>query len=72
MPRPVLRWTDADEIAFLLSEQHPDVDPLTLRFTELHHYITQLDDFADDPAASSEGILETIQMAWLGYYKENH
>jgi FeS assembly protein IscX len=68
----MLKWTDADEIACLLSEKHPDVDPLTLRFTELHHYVTQLDDFADDPAASNEGILETIQMTWLGYYKENH
>jgi FeS assembly protein IscX len=70
MAKPVLKWSDTDEIAFLLAERHPDVDPLTLRFTELHHYVTQLDEFADDPAASSESILETIQMAWLGYYRE--
>ncbi len=68
---PKLRWSDADEIAFLLSEKYPDADPLTVRFTDLHRYVMQLPDFADDPAASNEKILEAIQMAWLGYFQEN-
>ena len=67
-----LTWQDADEIAFALAEAHPTVDPLTVRFTDLHGYVTALDDFADDPAASSERILEAIQTAWLGCYRENH
>jgi FeS assembly protein IscX len=68
MPR--LGWSDTDELAFRLHEAHPQVDPLTVRFTDLHRFVTQLPDFADDPATSSERILEAIQMAWVGYYKE--
>jgi FeS assembly protein IscX len=71
MPKPELKWSDADEVAFLLSEQYPDTDPLTVRFTDLHRYVTQLPDFADDPTASSEGTLEAIQMAWLEYFRKN-
>jgi FeS assembly protein IscX len=36
-----------------------------VRFTDLHRWISELPDFADDPKASSEGKLERIQMAWL-------
>ena len=60
-----LKWTDADEIAFRLSEKLPDVDPLAVRFTDLHRWVTELDGFADDPQASAEGLLEAIQMAWV-------
>ncbi len=63
--RPKLMWTDAEEIAVLLHERHPGVDPLTLRFTDLHRWVCELPDFGDDPRASSEGKLEAIQMAWL-------
>ena len=69
---PALKWFDADEIGFLLSEKFPDTDPLAVRFTDLRDRVMKLDGFADDPAASNERILETIQMAWLGYYKDTH
>jgi FeS assembly protein IscX len=61
---PALLWSDVDGIALALAEKFPDVDPLSVRFTDLHRYITELADFADDPKASSEGKLEAIQMAW--------
>jgi FeS assembly protein IscX len=48
-----------------LYDQHPDIDPLTVRFTDLHRWVTELDGFADDPARSGEKILEAIQMAWI-------
>ncbi|WP_298168601.1 Fe-S cluster assembly protein IscX [Acidithiobacillus sp.] len=60
-----MRWTDTMELAIALDEAHPDVDVTHLRFTDLHRWITDLPDFADDPQKSSEGILEAIQMAWL-------
>ena len=63
MPREIL-WTDAEEIGIQLQEKFPDVDPLTVRFTDLHKYVTELSDFADDPAKSNESKLEAIQMAW--------
>jgi FeS assembly protein IscX len=60
-----LRWDDAEDIGEALAEAHPDVDPLTVRFTDLHKWVCALPDFADEPSASSEGKLERIQMAWL-------
>jgi len=60
-----LRWEDAEDIAIALAEAHPDVDPLTVRFTDLHGWICALPEFEDDPKASSEGKLELIQMAWV-------
>jgi FeS assembly protein IscX len=59
-----LTWDDSEDIAIQLSEAHPDLDPLTVRFTDLHRYVTELADFAGDPKASNEGKLEAIQMAW--------
>jgi len=61
---PGLLWSDIEGIALALVEKFPDVDPLAVRFTDLHRWITELADFADDPKASSEGKLEAIQMAW--------
>jgi FeS assembly protein IscX len=65
-----LKWTDADEIGYRLSEAYPGDDPLTVRFTDLRRRVVDLDDFGDDPQASSEGRLEAIQMAWLEYARE--
>lgn len=67
---PALRWSDADEIGFQLHERFGDLDPLTVRFDDLRRWVTELDEFDDDPAASTEGLLEAIQMAWLSYYGE--
>lgn len=60
-----MKWTDIQEIAIELYEQHPDVDPLTLRFTDLHAWVMALDGFDDDPDRSNEKILEAIQAAWI-------
>lgn len=65
-----LRWEDVEDIAERLLESRPEVDPLSVRFTDLRSWVTELADFADDPQASSEGKLEAIQMAWLELYKE--
>jgi FeS assembly protein IscX len=64
-----LGWRDAEEIGIALSEIHPDVDPLTVRFTDLHRWVTELPDFDEDPKDSNESLLEKIQMAWLDEYR---
>ena len=64
-----LGWRDAADIGIALSEKFPDVDPLTVRFTDLHKWVTELDDFSDDPKASNESTLEKIQMAWLDEHR---
>jgi FeS assembly protein IscX len=60
-----LRWTDVHDIAIELEAAHPDVDVVNLRFTDLHRWVRELPDFADDPNRSNEKILEAIQMAWI-------
>lgn len=60
-----LTWRDPEDIALALAERFPDTDPLAVRFTDLHRWVTELPDFSDDPKASNEGVLERIQMAWL-------
>jgi FeS assembly protein IscX len=60
-----LKWEDAEELAVELADTHVDVDPLSMRFTDLHRFVTELPDFDDDPKGSNEGKLEAIQMAWL-------
>jgi FeS assembly protein IscX len=60
-----IRWDDAEDIAEALDAAHRDVDPIAVRFTDLHRWVCELPGFADDPKASSEGKLERIQMAWV-------
>ena len=60
-----MKWTDTQEIAIALYDKFPDVDPKTVRFTDLHKWVMSLDGFDDDPNRSGEKILEAIQMAWI-------
>ncbi|HRJ54503.1 MAG TPA: Fe-S cluster assembly protein IscX [Candidatus Thiothrix moscowensis] len=60
-----MKWTDTLDIAIELYEQHPDVDPRYIRFTDLHTWVMALEGFSDDPNKSNEKILEAIQMAWM-------
>ncbi len=65
-----MRWSDAEDIAIALIEAHPDIDPLSVRFTDLHKWVVALEDFDDDPKASNEGLLEAIQMKWVEEYRD--
>jgi FeS assembly protein IscX len=60
-----MKWTDSLEIAIALAEKFPDTDPKAIRFTDLHKWVLELDEFSDDPGRSGEKILEAIQMAWI-------
>ena len=60
-----MKWTDTREIAIQLADKFPDYEPLSIRFTDLHRWICELDGFDDDPNRSSEKILEAVQMMWL-------
>ena len=64
MPKP-LQWTDVHDIAYELARAHSEVEPLSVRFTDLHRWVTELPGFAGDPKKSNEKILEAIQMAWM-------
>lgn len=60
-----MKWTDVQQIAEELYDQHPDVDPKTIRFVDLHNYVVELDGFDDDHKHGGEKVLEAIQQAWI-------
>lgn len=66
-----MTWTDFEDIGIALFEQNPGIDPLTVRFTDLHKMVTSLEGFDDDPEKSNEAKLEAIQMAWHEEYTDN-
>ncbi len=63
-------WNNAEDIGIALFENFPDADPLSIRFTDMHKMVMDLDEFNGDPKGSSEGKLEAIQMAWLEEYND--
>lgn len=65
-----LTWEQAENIGIALFEKFPDMDPANVRYTDMHKWITELEDFDDDPMKSTEGKLEAIQMAWLEEYRD--
>ena len=65
-----LTWDKAEDIGIELYDAFPDMDPLKVRFTDLHKMVIELPGFADDPLKSNEPKLEAIQMAWYEEYKE--
>jgi FeS assembly protein IscX len=69
MPREI-SWSDAEEIGIQLQEKYPNLDPYTVRFTDLHKYVTELAGFSDDPTKSNEAKLEAIQSAWHEEYED--
>ena len=64
-----MNWRDTEDIGIALSERYPELDPLTVRFTDLHRWVSELPGFADDPKYSNEKLLEAIQMAWLDEFR---
>ena len=65
-----LTWTSVEDIALILQERNPDLDPLTLRFTALRDLVMALPEFEDDLQRCGEKILEAIQMAWYEEFQD--
>lgn len=64
-----MKWTDSQEIAWALYDLYPETDPQTVRFTDMHQWICDLEEFNDDPARSNESILEAILLKWIEEYE---
>lgn len=60
-----MKWTDITAIAEALYDKYPDIDPMTIRFTDLHNWIVDLEEFDDDHTRGGEKVLEAIQQAWI-------
>lgn len=66
-----MNWHDYEDIGIALYEKFPEIDPLTIRFTDLLRWITELEGFEGDPTESNEKKLEVVQMAWFEEWKDN-
>ena len=60
-----MKWTDTLTIAETLYDQYPEIDPKTIRFTDLMQWVLHLEGFSDTPDKCGEKILEAIQLAWI-------
>ena len=67
-----MTWSEREDIAEALLAAHPDVDPLTVRFSDMHKWILDLEDFEGKPDQSNEKQLEAIQMAWYEEWKDEY
>lgn len=65
-----LDWTDYRQIGEALFEKYDTLNPLTVRFTDMHKWILDLEDFQGKPQDSNEKRLEAIQMAWYEEWKD--
>ncbi|HVO62052.1 MAG TPA: Fe-S cluster assembly protein IscX [Terriglobales bacterium] len=59
-----LTWDNTDDIGILLSQTHPELNPLEVGFSDLQRYVLELPEFRGDPKESNQSKLEAIQMAW--------
>jgi FeS assembly protein IscX len=64
-----MKWTDSTLIAEELYDKYPDINPKTIRFTDLMQWVLELDGFTDNENNCGERILEAIQMAWIEEYE---
>ena len=60
-----MKWTDTYEVAIALAEEHPEIDPRTVRFVDLMRWVMELPGFEEDEQHCGEKILEAIQTAWI-------
>ena len=67
-----MTWYDIDEIAESLHSYKPDMDPLTVRFTDLRDWIAALPGWEDDIHHANESKLEAVQMGWYELWKDEH
>lgn len=60
-----MKWTDSLRIAEDLADKFPEIDPKTIRFTDLMQWVMDLDGLEEGPEHCGEKILEAIQQAWI-------
>jgi len=67
-----MTWQDYRDIGEKLFEQYDTINPLSIRFTDLHKWVMNLEGFEGKQDGSNEKILEAIQMAWYEEWKDEY
>ena len=65
-----LDWSDFEQIGEILYERMPEIDPLSVRFTELKEWVCALPEFGGSADTCNEKKLEAVQMAWLETFQD--
>lgn len=66
-PSDTFTWLDVELIGEMLAEEHPEVDPIRITFTQLRALVAGLPGFHEEAGHPvNEKILEHIQGAWIG------
>ena len=67
-----ITWDNVEDVAEKLFEKYDTLDPLTVRFTDMHKWILDLEDFVGKASESNEKKLEAIQMAWYDLWQDEY
>ena len=59
-----MNWNDFRDIGELLLAKHGKLNPLSVRFTDLHKWVLELENFEGKPEASNEKFSK--ESRWLG------
>ena len=65
-----LTWSDYRELGEMLFEKYDTLNPLTVRYADMHKWIMDLENFEGKSDGSNEKYLEAIQMSWLEEWKD--
>jgi len=65
MPIQKLKWSDSEDIAFLLIDKYPSVDPMRLSLDEVQKRAAALTELKGISGKPSDGVIETIQKVWF-------
>lgn len=60
-----MNWSDTRLVGEALFDAHPDVEPTSLRFTDLRDMVMALPGFEGDRDGCNESILEAILQVWM-------
>ena len=62
-----MKWNDSLDIAIALAEAHPDIDPRSVRYTDMHAWICALPDLTTSRRRPTSGFWR--QSKWHGWTK---
>ena len=62
-----MNWQDYEDIGIALYEKHPEIDPLTVRFTDLLRWITELEEFRVSSNAANAKNKDAVKLTMLAF-----
>ena len=64
MTKQKLKWSQTEDIAFSMIDQHPYINPNKLSLSEIRRYVSNLPLFSEKAVSPNNKTLEAIQARW--------